>query len=130
MQAPAFRVPKREKLEPKPVSLRPVLRFASAQSKLLQGKLVKRHACSKPAAQGCAGRRGGGRAPDLEEGELHGGARVVDGVVAARLDLALQELLRQLAQRRPVGRALGEQEHTFILSCNNAVEWGAQCQYL
>ena len=43
---------------------------------------------------------------DFEQGELHGGARVVDAVVAAGLDLAVQEFLRQLAQRAAVRRAL------------------------
>ena len=47
-----------------------------------------------------------GGAHDLEQGELHGGFRVVNGVMRAVLDLALQEFLRQLPQRRPVRRAL------------------------
>ena len=43
---------------------------------------------------------------ELQQGQLQGGARVVDGVMGARLDLALQELLSQPLQGRPVWRAL------------------------
>jgi hypothetical protein len=47
-----------------------------------------------------------GNALELQQGKLHGGARIINGVMGPVLYLALQELLCDLSERRPEGWTL------------------------